>query len=421
MTDSSPATPESNTSQEESMTRRIAALGALAALLAVAAPAWAAGAAAEGVRQVEQYNFSIQILAMLLVGFGFLMVFVKKYGYSATTGTYLVVAVGIPLYLVLRAQGFISAERVAPDNIKSLLLAEFACAAALIAMGAVLGRLRLLQYALLAAVLVPAYMLNEWLVLDGGLKVTVGFVDAAGSIVIHAFGAYFGLGCALALTRPHQRDLAIESDETSDRFSMLGSMVLWLFWPSFCSAVVPPEQMPRTAIATVLALCGATLATALLSSWLRKGKPSYADIANASLAGGVAVGATCNIVSPLGAFGIGLLAGTICVLGYVVVQPRLQARLKIVDTCGVHNLHGMPGLTGGLVAAIIVPGVAKPQLIGIAFTVVLALVAGTLGGYIIRLAGEKRLAYEDRDEFSMPEADAPALAAASQPTERRAA
>jgi len=47
---------------------------------------------------VEQYNFSIHILAMLLVGFGFLMVFVKKHGYSATTGTYLVVATGIPLY-----------------------------------------------------------------------------------------------------------------------------------------------------------------------------------------------------------------------------------------------------------------------------------------------------------------------------------
>ena len=43
---------------------------------------------------------AVSILAMLLVGFGFLMVFVRKYGYGATTGTYLVVAVGIPLYVL---------------------------------------------------------------------------------------------------------------------------------------------------------------------------------------------------------------------------------------------------------------------------------------------------------------------------------
>ena len=43
------------------------------------------GVSGEGLRQVEQYNFSINILAMLLVGFGFLMVFVRKYGYSALT------------------------------------------------------------------------------------------------------------------------------------------------------------------------------------------------------------------------------------------------------------------------------------------------------------------------------------------------
>jgi ammonium transporter Rh len=73
--------------------------------LAACCPIWAADAAAPvaaAVRQVEQYNFSIHILAMLLVGFGFLMVFVRNYGYSATTGTYLVVAVGIPLYMLRR-------------------------------------------------------------------------------------------------------------------------------------------------------------------------------------------------------------------------------------------------------------------------------------------------------------------------------
>jgi ammonium transporter Rh len=381
--------------------RKIGVLGlTVAALLASSCPAWAAEA---GLRQVEQYNFSIHILAMLLVGFGFLMVFVKKYGYSATTGTYLVVGLGIPLYLFLRSSGIISSEAMSPDSIQVLLLAEFACASALIAMGAVLGRLRLFQYAILAALLVPAYMLNEWLVLDGGLGFTKGFVDAAGSIVIHAFGAYFGLGLAFALTHTKHMQQAIESDETSDRFSMLGSMVLWIFWPSFCSAVVPAEQLPRTVIATILALCGATLATYVLSSLLRKGKPLFADICNAALAGGVSVGATCNTISAPGAFVVGLLAGTLCVVGYVIIQPRLQARFKLIDTCGVHNLHGMPGLLGGLIAVFVIPGVASAQLLGILVTVALAMITGLVSGYVIRITGEKETVYADEPEFSAAE------------------
>ncbi len=358
----------------------------------------------ESVRQVQQYNFSINILAMLLVGFGFLMVFVKKYGYSATTGTYMVVGVGIPLYLLLRYTGVLSSEAVNPQTIKALLFAEFAVAAALIAMGAVLGRLKVYQYALISVFLVPLYMLNEWLVLDGGLGATKGFVDAAGSIVIHAFGAYFGLGLAVALTKQKHMDQPIESDASSDRFSMLGSMVLWIFWPSFCSAIVPAGDLEKTAVNTILALCGATIITYLFSTLFRKGKPSIADIANASLAGGVAIGATCNLVSAPVAFLIGVLAGGICVIGYNVIQPRLQKLLKMVDTCGVHNLHGMPGLLGGIIAIFVVPGASKPQIIGILFTVALAFIGGIVAGNIIRLTGSKEKVYEDSDEF----ADVPA-------------
>ncbi|MEI6644843.1 MAG: ammonium transporter, partial [bacterium] len=236
-------------------------------------------------------------------------------------------------------------------------------------------------------------------VLDGGLGVTKGFMDTAGSIIIHAFGAYFGIGLTLALTTSKQREQRIEADATSDRFAMLGSMVLWLFWPSFCSAIVPLDQLPQTMVNTILSLSGATISTYFLSTLLRKGKTSFADMANAALAGGVAIGATCNIVPPAVAFGIGLLAGALCVIGYVFIQPALEKRFKIVDTCGVHNLHGMPGLLGGLIVLLVVPGAAKAQLVGIAFTVVLALVAGMLSGLLIKFTGTTRLAYEDHEEF----------------------
>ncbi len=354
--------------------------------------------ASEGIRQVQQYNFSIGILAMLLVGFGFLMVFVKNYGFSALTGTYLLVAAALPVYLGLRSTGILSAEAIHANSIESFLFAEFAAAAALIAMGAVLGRLKVYQYGILGLLLVPFYMINEWFVLDGGLGITQGFVDAGGSIVIHAFGAYFGMGLTLVLSNAKHREVPIESDATSDRFSMLGSMILWIFWPSFCSAIVPEAQFSQTVINVVLALCGATLCTYIVGMAIRK-KVAIADIANASLAGGVSIGATCNLVGPLGAFVIGLLAGCLCVIGYTIIQPKLQAALKTVDTCGVHNLHGMPGLLGGLCGIIVVPTAAKAQVAGIIFTIIFAIIAGVISGLIIRATGKKELAYEDSDEF----------------------
>lgn len=350
-------------------------------------------------RLVAQYNYSIHILAMLVVGFGFLMVFVKRYGFGATTGTYLVVATGLPLYLFLRANGVIG-HALTAHSVESLMLAEFSVATALIAMGAVLGRLRVFQYALLTLLLVPLYALNEWIVLDNGLGVTKGFQDSAGSIVIHAFGAYFGLAASIMLTTERQRSRPIESDPTSDRFAMLGSMVLWLFWPSFATAIVPFEEMPQTIVNTVLALSGATLATYFLSTRFHKGKTSMVDMANATLAGGVSIGSTCNLVSPGGAFAIGLLAGALSVVGFVFIQPLLESRIKLIDTCGVHNLHGMPGLLGGLCAIVVVPTVVGVQLTGIGLTLVIALAGGGIAGMLIKATGTTEQAYEDYPEFA---------------------
>ncbi|HNJ93042.1 MAG TPA: ammonium transporter, partial [Nitrosomonas sp.] len=201
-------------------------------------------------------------------------------------------------------------------------------------------------------------------------------------------------------TTAQQREEPIVSDATSDRFAMLGSMVLWLFWPSFATAIVPFEDMPQTVVNTLLALSGATLATYFLSTHFHKGKTSMVDMANAALAGGVAIGSTCNVVGPTGAFMIGLLAGALSVIGYVFIQPWLESKLKLIDTCGVHNLHGMPGLLGGLSAIVVVPGIAVVQLTGIGITLAIAITGGLIAGAIIKATGTTEQAYEDSHEFT---------------------
>ncbi len=73
-------------------------------------------------------------------------------------------------------------------------------------------------------------------------------------------------------------------------------------------------------------------------------------IQNATLAGGVAIGSAANLmVGPGGALGVGILAGLISTLGYAYLSPVLEAKIGLRDTCGVHNLHGMPGALSRLI------------------------------------------------------------------------
>ncbi|MBI9021221.1 MAG: ammonium transporter [Verrucomicrobia bacterium] len=347
---------------------------------------------------VLKYFRAIHIMAMLLLGFGFLMVFVKKYGRSAITATYLLVSVAVPLYFLKDSQGLLGGV---DSDIDRLILAEFAAASLLICAGAVLGRLKMAQYMLLGLLFVPFYALNEWILLDGGLGLVEHgrFVDTGGSVVIHAFGALFGLGVAASMTTRKEYETPIEADATSDRFSLLGSMVLWVFWPSFCGALVAPADIPMTIVNVILALCGSTIATYAASLKLR-GKVCVADIANAALAGGVAIGSTCDKVSPLIAFAIGILAGALSTFGFAVIQNRFQNSIKKIDTCGVLHLHGLPGLFGGLIAMLTVNGISHgDQIKGILITIVIAIVSGLFAGKILSLTGRRTEPYTDSEEL----------------------
>ncbi|MCQ4575466.1 MAG: ammonium transporter [Candidatus Brocadiales bacterium] len=378
-----------------------------AALAACCGTGWGAeggsGASLESVVNVQKYNRSIHVMAMLLVGFGFLMVFVRRYGLSTVTATFLVVSVAIPLYIVINSLGILGEPKIEIDR---LLMAEFAAASLLICIGAPLGRLKMPQYMLLGIFFIPCYMINEWILLEGGLGLIPhgSFVDTGGSILIHAFGALFGLGVVMTMTTQAEFNTPIESDATSDRFSMLGSMVLWLFWPSFCAGLVAADMVPFTAVNVILSLCGATIATYFASVTLR-GKICIADIANAALAGGVAIGATCDHASHPMAFIIGILAGALSTYGFAVIQDKLQGMVKGIDTCGVTNLHGWPGIFGGLVAVFVVADINKAaQLKGILIAVVLALIAGYIAGKLLASFGRRTVPYVDSEEFGVEEA-----------------
>merc|ERR1719238_378371 len=177
--------------------------------------------------------------------------------------------------------------------------------------------------------------------------VELGAVDMGGSIFVHTFGAYFGLALSWTISRskPNDGSQGVEdsvisrplngSNYNSDLFAMIGTIFLWMFWPSFNGALATESQQHRVIINTVLALTASCMITFAMSAIMRHDKKfDMVDIQNATLAGGVAVGSASDLViGPWGALVIGICAGWLSVYGYVYVTPWLERKYGLHDTC----------------------------------------------------------------------------------------
>lgn len=300
------------------------------------------------------YPFYQDIHVMIFVGFGFLMTFLYKYSYSALGFTFLVAAYCIQLSILINAffhQAFAGDFHKIELNIESLITGDFAAGAILISFGAVLGKITSTQLLTMATLELIFYAVNE----------TIGVtqyeaVDMGGSMYVHSFGAYFGMTVAFMLNQLNENKdrsrVNNKAEKISDTSAMIGTLFLWMFWPSFNGGLASGNSQHRVVVNTVLALTASCFGAFMASSWV-KGKYDMVHIQNATLAGGVAVGSSSDLViGSHGAMIVGLVAGIISVMGYEYLSPWLQRNLNIEDTCGVHNLHGIPGLMGGIGGAI---------------------------------------------------------------------
>ncbi|NWW27639.1 RHAG protein, partial [Falcunculus frontatus] len=342
----------------------------------------------------DLYPHFQDVHVMIFVGFGFLMTFLKKYGFSSVGFNMLIAAFGLQWGILMQGFWHIEGGKI-HVNISSMINADFSTATALISFGALLGKTSPIQMLILTLLEITIFACNEHLVTE-----VLQATDVGASMTIHAFGAYFGLAAAFILYRPglakkHEDD---ESTYHSDMFAMIGTLFLWLFWPSFNSAIAASNEAQATAIInTYYSLAACTIITFALSSLVHKrGKFSMVLIQNATLAGGVAVGTCADLaIHPFSAMFIGVIAGIVSVLGFQFLTPVLASKLKIQDTCGVHNLHGLPGILGGI-AGIIVTATKREirdghlltpgmQAAALGSTLGIALVGGALTGAILKL------------------------------------
>jgi ammonium transporter Rh len=353
--------------------------------------------------QMRKYPQFMDVHVMIFVGFGFLMTFLRKNLFNSVGLTFLVSAFCIQWHILVQGflvQLFHAAEGFSkiPISLETLILGDFSAGAVLITYGVLLGKVSPAQLLFLAVFEIVTFSVNE------EIGLVMGITDIGGSMVVHMFGAFFGLAASAVL----QQKEASDNDNNasvyhSDLFAMIGTLFLWMYWPSFNGALATDAQQMRVTINTVLSLCGSCVFAFAFSYMLRRERRfNMVDVQNATLAGGVAMGSCADLViGPGASFLIGAISGIVSVVGYVHVQPWLEEKASIHDTCGVNNLHGMPSIIGALAGVIAIganseafawgiqPGrtMSEQALIQFYFMLItlgISIVTGAIGGLLIK-------------------------------------
>jgi ammonium transporter Rh len=140
---------------------------------------------------------------MMLIGFGFLMTFIKTYSWSALSYTFFINAIVVQLYILFSGfwsrvivEGFAGHNEEIMVETKSFTAASYCVAAVLISLGGILGRLGPKQLLIMACIETIGYTLNEVIVYE-----KIKIQDDGGSMAIHSFGAYFGLTLSLIIAK----------------------------------------------------------------------------------------------------------------------------------------------------------------------------------------------------------------------------
>ena len=309
----------------------------------------------------DRYPLFQDVHVMIFVGFGFLMVFLKNNSWCSIGFNYLIACWAIQIAILFTGFWHNIAHFYHDPNhewkkielsLKYMILADFAAGAVLISFGAILGKCSLFQLWAMATFEVFFFCINEAIVVE-----IFNIYDIGGSIVIHTFGAFFGVSVALFY---HTEDAIADKaglnsgNYLSDLVSMIGTLFLFAYWPSFNGALGSGTTMQRAAINTYLSMACSVTAAIVVSKLAHGGKLNMEIVLNASLAGGVAIGSAADlVVTPAGSMVAGFIVGGISAFGFAYLSAFVKKHLNLHDSCGVLNLHGIPGVIGAIISAIV--------------------------------------------------------------------
>ena len=228
----------------------------------------------------------------------------------------------------------------------------FCATAATIVSGAMAERTKFVAYCVYSAVISAVVYPIEagWVWNSQGWLVQFGYVDFAGSSVIHMVGGLTALVGAWMLgarigkyTKESNGTIKVNAiPGHSLTLGALGCFILWFCWYGFNGAAASDSvQLAQILGNTTLAPAVATF-VCMLFTWRKNGKPDVSMCLNASLAGLVAITAPCATVDTTGAIIIGAVAGVLVVL----VVELLDFKLHVDDPVGAVAVHCANGIWG---------------------------------------------------------------------------
>ena len=228
----------------------------------------------------------------------------------------------------------------------------FCATAATIVSGAMAERTKFSTYCIYSAVISAIVYPIEagWVWNSAGWLAKLGYVDFAGSSVIHMVGGIASvIGAAMLGPRIGKYTKGKDGKVVVNAFpghsltlGALGCFILWFAWYGFNGAAASdPTQLAQILGTTTIAPAVATFAC-MLFTWIRNGAPDVSMCLNASLAGLVGITAGCANVDAVGATIIGLVDGIIVVIAVEFIDQKL----KIDDPVGAVAVHGCNGLWG---------------------------------------------------------------------------
>ena len=345
-----------------------------------------------------------------------------------------------------------------PLDMEEITQIDFFVATVLISLGSFIGKLTLGQYLIIILFETFFASLNFFL-----CYFALGGIDTGGSLYIFAFGAIFGFIVSFFLTNDKKfKDILIrnqnnKSDYYSNVISAIGSLFLWLYFPSFNTARIHCDHDEkvieimryRGIINTYMSMIGSLVSTFCTSAFImeeRKFKMEH--ILRSSYAGGVIIAGCCTFCAyPWCALLIGFFGGIISVvlIHYSTPNSRdiVKAQnpncwdnflfaLKMSDTMGVMYCFGIPGVFGGIFTAIFLGSLGqKPwkdvklenffyydrspssqggiQIAVFFITIGIALASGFIAGFIVRFLeydgnenffGDNMI-FEDKNDFNI--------------------
>ncbi len=245
----------------------------------------------------------------------------------------------------------------------------FAATAATIVSGAIAGRTKYSTYIIFSIVMTAIIypIAGGWQWQGSGWLTELGFIDFAGSSIVHAVGGFAALVAAYMVgprIGKFVNGKVMPIPGHNQILATLGVFILWLGWFGFNGgsqlAWGGDDAVAASTVVLITNLAAAAGALgALITTWIWYGKPNLAQSLNGALAGLVSITAGCGNMTAGGAVLAGLIGGIIVVFSIEFIEKKL----KIDDAIGAASVHGVVGFWGTIVVGLW--GVNGDEAIGI--------------------------------------------------------